>query len=92
MSRGGGIVTFEVKGGEAGGMQFQNGLSMISRSSNLGDTRSIATHPSTTTHSSIPEAERLQMGITSGTVRISVGLEHSDDIVADVMSAFDQID
>lgn len=92
MSRGGGIVTFEVKGGEAGGMQFQNGLSMISRSSNLGDTRSIATHPSTTTHSSIPEAERLQMGITSGTVRISVGLEHSDDIVADVMSAFDQVD
>jgi len=92
MSRGGGIVTFEVKGGEAGGMKFLNGLAMLSRSSNLGDTRSIATHPSTTTHSSLPEEERLAMGITPGTVRISVGLEHRDDIEADVMSALDQVD
>ena len=91
MSRGGGLVTIEVKGGEAGGMQFLNGLSMISRSSNLGDARSIATHPSTTTHSSLPEAERLQMGITPGIVRISVGLEHSDDIVADVMHALEKV-
>ena len=90
MSRGGGIVTFEVKGAEAGGMQFLNGLSMISRSPNLGDTRSIATHPSTTTHSSLSEEDRLEMGITPGTVRISVGLEHSDDIVADVLSALRQ--
>ena len=90
MSRGGGIVTFEVKGAEAGGMQFLNGLSMISRSPNLGDTRSIATHPSTTTHSSLSEEDRLEMGITPGTVRFSVGLEHSDDIIADVLSALNQ--
>ena len=91
MKRGGGVVTFEVAGGEAGGMAFLNGLSMISRSPNLGDTRSTATHPSTTTHSSLSEADRLEMGITPGTVRISVGLEHVEDIKSDVRSALERV-
>ena len=84
MRMGGGLVTFEVPGGEAGGMAFLNALTMISRSSNLGDTRSIATHPATTTHSRLSESERLRMGITAGTVRLSVGLESVDDITADL--------
>jgi O-succinylhomoserine sulfhydrylase len=90
MRRGGGLVTFEVAGGETGGMAFINALEMISRSSNLGDARTIATHPATTTHSSLPEEERLAMGITPGTIRISVGLEHADDIIGDVLQALDR--
>jgi O-succinylhomoserine sulfhydrylase len=87
MRMGGGLVTFEVPGGEAGGMAFLNALRMISRSSNLGDTRSIATHPSTTTHSRLTEDERLRIGITPGTIRLSVGLEEIDDIIEDVTQA-----
>ena len=84
MRHGGGLVTFEVPGGEAGGMRFLNALAMVSRSSNLGDTRSIATHPSTTTHAKLTEAEREAIGITPGTVRLSVGLEAVTDIIADL--------
>jgi O-succinylhomoserine sulfhydrylase len=91
MTRGGSMVTIEVAGGEEGGMRFLNGLSMISRSSNLGDTRSIATHPSTTTHSSLSQGDRLLMGITPGTVRLSVGLEHRQDIIDDVCQALEAV-
>jgi len=91
MKRGGGLVTIEVDGGEEGGMRFMNGLQMISRSSNLGDSRSIATHPATTTHSSLTPADRAGMGITGGMVRISVGLESVEDIIADVKQALDRI-
>ncbi|MFO8064502.1 MAG: O-succinylhomoserine sulfhydrylase [Spirochaetota bacterium] len=87
MSRGGGLVTFEVGGGAEGGMAFLNGLEMISRSSNLGDTRSIATHPATTTHSRLSEEERARIGITPGTVRLSVGLEGVEDILGDIEAA-----
>ncbi len=87
MSMGGGLVTFEVAGGVEGGMAFLNALSMVTRSSNLGDTRSIATHPATTTHSRLTEDERALVGITPGTIRLSVGLEEIADIINDVDQA-----
>ncbi|MFP4375725.1 MAG: O-succinylhomoserine sulfhydrylase [Spirochaetales bacterium] len=89
MRSGGGLVTFEVPGGQPGGMRFLNALTMVSRSSNLGDTRSIATHPATTTHSKLSEEERLRIGITPGTVRLSVGLEAVDDIISDLDQALE---
>jgi O-succinylhomoserine sulfhydrylase len=87
MRRGGGIVTFEVKGGLEQGRRFLDALQMLSLTANLGDSRTIATHPASTTHSSLSEEERRAVGITPGLVRISVGLEHIDDIMADVDQA-----
>lgn len=87
MKQGGNVVAFEVKGGVEAGRQFLNNLKMLSLSANLGDTRSIATHPASTTHSKLSEADRLQTGISDGLVRISVGLEHVDDIIADLNQA-----
>lgn len=87
MKFGGGIVTFVVKGGIERGRNFLNSLQMLSHTANLGDTRSIATHPASTTHSKLSEAERVAVGILPGLIRISVGLEHIDDIIADVEQA-----
>lgn len=87
MSAGGGIVCFEVKGGIDSGRKFLNNLKMLSMTANLGDTRSIASHPSSTTHSKLSEQERLSVGITPGLVRISVGLEFVDDIIQDIEQA-----
>lgn len=91
MKQGGNVVAFEVKGGVEAGRQFLNNLTMLSLSANLGDTRSIATHPASTTHSKLSEAERLQTGISDGLVRISVGLEHVEDIIADLKQALEYI-
>jgi O-succinylhomoserine sulfhydrylase len=90
MKAGGGIVTMEIKGGLERTMRFINKTTMASRSSNLGDTRTIITHPSTTTHSSLSEKERMSVGITPGLVRISVGLENIEDIIADFETALDR--
>ena len=87
MSQGGGIVTFEINGGLEDGMKFLNSLKMLSLTANLGDSRSIASHPASTTHLRLPEADRLKLGITDGLIRISVGLEHIEDIIADVEQA-----
>ncbi|MEO9872785.1 trans-sulfuration enzyme family protein [Ekhidna sp.] len=87
MRYGGGIVTFELAGGLDQGRKFLNELQMISLSANLGDTRTIATHPASTTHSKLTKEERNQVGITDGMVRISVGLEHRNDILEDILSA-----
>lgn len=87
MRLGGGMVSFEIKGGIDRGRRFLNSLKMLSHSANLGDTRSIATHPASTTHSKLTEAERLAVGITPGLVRISVGLESYVDIRADIDQA-----
>ncbi|WP_053970324.1 PLP-dependent aspartate aminotransferase family protein [Mangrovimonas sp. ST2L15] len=87
MKKGGNIVAFEIKGGIEAGRNFLNRLKMFSLSANLGDTRSIATHPASTTHSKLSEADRLEVGISDGLVRISVGLEHVDDIIADLNQA-----
>jgi len=90
MRLGGGVVSFEVKGGIDGGCKFLNSLKMISHSANLGDSRSIATHPASTTHSKLSEEERLLVGITPGLVRVSVGLESIQDIIKDVEGALDR--
>ncbi len=89
MRLGGGMVSFEIKGGIDRGRKFLNSLKMLSHSANLGDTRSIATHPASTTHSKLTEAERLAVGITPGLVRISVGLETYGDIQADIAQAIE---
>lgn len=89
MKQGGGIVTFVVKGGIERGRQFLDSLKMISLSANLGDTRSIATHPASTTHSKLTDQDRLEVGILPGLIRISVGLEHIDDVIGDVQQALD---
>lgn len=87
MANGGGIVAFELKGGIEAGRKFLNNLRMISMTNNLGDSRTIASHPASTTHSKLSEQERQAVGITPGLIRISVGLEHVDDIVADIVQA-----
>lgn len=87
MQTGGGLLSFELKGGVAQGKQFLDNLKMISLSANLGDVRTIATHPASTTHSKLTEQERLNVGITPGMVRISIGLEHTDDIWSDIEGA-----
>jgi len=87
MKLGGGIVSFELKGGLDAGQKFLNNLKMITLSSNLGDTRSIATHPASSTHSKLSEDERLAVDITQGLIRISVGLEHPEDIIEDITQA-----
>ena len=87
MRHGGGIVSFEVKGGIDAGRQFLNNLKILSLTANLGDSRTIATHPASTTHAKLPKADKLSVGITDGLIRISVGLEHHEDIIADVKQA-----
>jgi len=87
MSNGGGIVTFELKGGIESGRKFLNALEMLSMTNNLGDSRSIASHPASTTHSKLSVEEKKAVGITDGLVRISVGLEHISDIIADIEQA-----
>jgi O-succinylhomoserine sulfhydrylase len=89
MKQGGGIVTFIVKGGVERARRFMDALEMISLSSNLGDTRTIATHPVSTTHSKLTDDERAQIGIFPGSIRISVGLEDIRDIVEDLTRALD---
>ncbi|WP_020527482.1 trans-sulfuration enzyme family protein [Flexithrix dorotheae] len=89
MRHGGGLVTFELKGGLERGRKFLDALEMISLTPNLGDTRSIATHPASTTHSKLTEEERLAVGISPGLIRVSVGLEHIDDIKEDLFRAIE---
>jgi O-succinylhomoserine sulfhydrylase len=89
MRLGGGLVTFEIKGGIERGRKFLNALKMLSHTANLGDTRTIATHPASTTHSKLTDAERLAVGITPGLIRISAGLENHEDILADLQQAMD---
>jgi O-succinylhomoserine sulfhydrylase len=89
MKNGGGLVCFELKGGLESGKNFLNSLQMLSMTANLGDTRSIASHPASTTHAKLSEAERQEVNITPGLIRISVGLEHVDDILTDISQALD---
>jgi len=87
MKAGGCVVAFEIKGGIQAGQKFFNAIKLLSLSANLGDSRSIVTHPASTTHSKLTKEERLASGITEGMVRISVGLEHIDDILTDIEQA-----
>lgn len=87
MRLGGNIISFEIKGGIDAGRKFIDRVQLCSRSANLGDTRSIVTHPASTTHSKLTEEERLEAGISPGLVRVSVGLEHVEDIIGDIEQA-----
>jgi O-succinylhomoserine sulfhydrylase len=87
MQNGGGLFCFELKGGLAAGRDFLDRIKMISRTANLGDTRTIASHPASTTHAKLSEAERAAVNITPGLIRISCGLEHKEDILADILQA-----
>lgn len=87
MTMGGGIVTFGIKGGLQAGKNFLDSLNMFSLTANLGDSRSIATHPASTTHSKLSEEERESVGISQGLIRLSVGLEDVEDIWEDVAQA-----
>ena len=87
MKLGGNVVAFEIIGGIAAGSAFLDRIKMCSLSANLGDTRTIVTHPSSTTHGRLSEEDRLQVGITKGLVRVSVGLENVLDIIEDLGQA-----
>jgi len=87
MSAGSTLVTFEMKDGQAAAFKLQNGLQIVDISNNLGDAKSLICHPPTTTHRSVPEESRLQMGITPGMLRLSVGLEDADDLIDDLRQA-----
>ncbi len=91
MSQGGTIIAFEVKGGLTAGQRFFDSIKLLSLSSNLGDSRTIVTHPASTTHSKLVETDRLAVGITDGMVRLSIGLEHYEDIQNDLAQALDKI-
>lgn len=91
MLQGGSIIAFEIKGGLAAGRNFFDQIKMLSLSSNLGDSRSIVTHPASTTHSKLAESDRLKVGITDGMVRLSIGLEHPEDIQNDLEQALQEI-
>lgn len=90
MKAGGGIITLTLKGGGSRAQRFIDELRMVSITPNLGDSRSIVTHPASTTHSKLSEEERTKVGITDGLVRLSVGLEHCDDIIQDVARAIEK--
>jgi len=85
----GGLLGFELAGGAAAGRAFIDALEMFYHVANIGDSRSLAIHPASTTHSQLSEAEQLATGVTPGYIRLSVGIEHIDDIIADLAQALD---
>jgi O-succinylhomoserine sulfhydrylase len=91
MRNGGGVLTFELKAGIEGGRTFLNSLKWLSMTNNLGDSRTIASHPASTTHSKLSVEERSAVGITPGLIRLSVGLEHPDDILEDIIQALGKL-
>jgi O-succinylhomoserine sulfhydrylase len=91
MSAGGTLVTFDLKGGKEACFRFMDALGLIDISNNLGDSKSLATHPATTTHMRVGAEERARLGIADGTVRLSVGLEDVADIIEDLSQALDAV-
>lgn len=91
MKAGSTLVVFEVAGGKAAAFRFQDALQLVRISNNLGDAKSLVTHPATTTHQRIGPQARAELGITDGMVRLSVGIEHGDDILEDVLGALDAV-
>jgi O-succinylhomoserine sulfhydrylase len=85
------LVAFEVKGGKRGAFRFQDALKLVRISNNLGDAKSLITHPATTTHQRLSAAQRAEIGVTDGLVRLSVGLEHPDDVVEDLLQALEEV-
>ncbi|WP_268123558.1 trans-sulfuration enzyme family protein [Roseivirga pacifica] len=90
MKAGGGMVSFGIKGGAENGKQFLNNIAMCSLTANLGDSRTIVTHPWSTTHAKLSEEERQKVDITPELIRVSTGLEHVDDIIADIDQALNK--
>lgn len=90
MSKGGGLFCFELKGGHDRARRFLDKLNLLSLTANLGDTRSIATHPASTTHSKFTKEERKLIGVSDSLIRISAGLEHRDDLMEDILQAIDK--
>ena len=91
MGSGGTLVTFDLKGGKQAAFRFMNALEIIKISNNLGDAKSIATHPATTTHQRLPQEMKDKLGITPGLIRLSVGLEDAADLIADLRAGLDAI-
>ena len=87
MTGGGTVVVFDVRGGKDGAFRFGNALEVVKLSNNLGDAKSIVTHPATTTHQRIPRPAREEMGIGEGMLRLSIGLEDADDLIDDLKAA-----
>ena len=91
MGAGGTVLSLDLKGGQAAAFRFLNALEIVTISNNLGDAKSIITHPTTTTHQRLSEDQRMDLGITPGLVRLSVGIEDADDLVGDLMQALDAV-
>jgi O-succinylhomoserine sulfhydrylase len=91
MTGGSNLIAFEIKGGKEGAFRFLNGLSLIGITNNLGDAKSLITHPTTTTHQRLTPEQRAELGIGDGLVRLSVGLEHIDDLLEDVLGALEKV-
>ncbi|HEX3442047.1 MAG TPA: O-succinylhomoserine sulfhydrylase [Pseudolabrys sp.] len=91
MKAGSTLCSFEIKGGKEGAFRFLNGLKLIGITNNLGDAKSLITHPTTTTHQRLTPEQRAELGIGDGLVRLSAGLEHADDIIEDVLTALEKV-
>jgi O-succinylhomoserine sulfhydrylase len=91
MKAGSTLVSFEIKGGKEGAFRFLNGLKLIGITNNLGDAKSLITHPTTTTHQRLTPEQRAELGIGDGLVRLSCGLEHPDDVVEDLLTALEAV-
>ncbi len=91
MTGGSTMIAFEVKGGRKAAFAVENALRVIGISNNLGDAKSLVTHPSTTTHQRLSEEARLELGITQGLLRLSVGLEDVEDLAEDLIGALDEL-
>jgi O-succinylhomoserine sulfhydrylase len=89
MKLGGNIIAFEIEGGLDAGRNFLNNIKMCSLTANLGDSRTIVSHPASTTHSKLSDEEKAAVGITNGMIRVSIGLEHHEDIMNDILEALD---
>jgi len=91
MRGGSNLLSFEIKGGKVGAFRFLNGLKLIGITNNLGDAKSLITHPTTTTHQRLTPEQRAELGIGDGLVRLSAGLEHADDLIEDLLGALEKI-
>ncbi|MCI5124631.1 MAG: O-acetylhomoserine aminocarboxypropyltransferase/cysteine synthase, partial [Candidatus Electrothrix sp. AR5] len=87
----GALLGFEVAGGEEAGKNFINNLQLLYHVANIGDTRSLAIHPASTTHQQLSDEEQLASGVTKGYIRLSIGIEHIDDIIADIKQALERV-
>ena len=87
----GGVLSFQIKGGTGAADEFINSLKLISHLANVGDAKSLIIHPASTTHQQLSEEEQLQSGVVPGLIRLSVGIEHVEDIIYDLAQAFDKV-